>query len=878
MKLVKGSVTEEPKTHFLHMLIGTKLDIPPLKSRMLQRPDLLRRLRSGRNARLILISGEAGSGKTSLSCQWIDLENLNVAWYTLNSEDNNSDIFLHYLLTALCKSDPTLKSILWPRLESQRPFSVYEVAPVLVQHFMKAEEDLYIVLDNYHLINNDEIHDAISHLLLHVPPRLHFVILTRNSLPFSTSTLRMQEQIVEITSRDLRFGTEETNRFFTEIMPCDMSKQQIEEAFIWTEGWVGGLQLFGLAFRENTSNHKKRISMHPVNSWIADYLFDEVINIQKEKVRNFILKTSLLHRFNQEVCEAITDHADAGEIIDYLFRNNLFIAALEEKDDWYRYHHLLSESVKQRCMTASSEETHSIHRKAAIWFAQNSLIDDALHHAFATEDPLFAADMFEDLMFLLMDRYELSSILEWLNTLPHELRRERAILLLHECHLHLEMMQVEKAEKILCDVENRRDVLFARYNENKRSNCEDLFILLKCCLDFAQNPLQTAKIEELEKIKFSPRNPALPIILKIAVATSFILQGENCQAINMLEEIEEAVSLSESPLCITLWFKLLAIAELHRGRLEQVSTLLEEASTYLASRGLSDTPLRFLINAEKAWVLYFKNDLTEAEELARDGLGYAETIGNNNNMLNFGFLIVMIHLAKGQLNEADQILQNIRPHALLNETWLPVIDALFAFAAMCKGDFSAAAQWLERKNDSTFKTFSLFECIECEIFTVLLCLLGRFQEASTVLSTFREKCIAKDMGSFVQRIDICSSAILSATGEHEKARHLLEQVLVNSERDGYVRPFITFAQFILPILKRIQENPGTGISLFFLATIVESCNSVGNGFGPCNGRSGNGNAILTNRNSRFSASWCKATRTGRLLRKLLFLFTRLKLI
>ena len=846
MELVKGSVPIQTKACLLPTLIATKLDLPPLKARMLERTDLLTRLRNGGNARLILISGEAASGKTSLAGQWLNEGALTAAWYSLDPDDNNPELFLRYFLTALGKRDAKFEFMIRPWLQSQQSFSIHEITPLIVQHYMDTHEDLFMVLDDYHLIEQDAVHGILSYLLAHLPPRLHLVILTRHSLPFPLSTLRMRGQLLEITAGELRFSQKEAERFLTDIMPCNLSEQQVREIFRQTEGWIGGLQLFGLAFKTNADLTGGQNNVYPIGLWTTDYLINEVIEVQDERTRNFILSTCLLDRFNSDLCREITGCGDAGEILGHLYQNNLFLVALDQ-GEWFRYHHLLSEVVRKQSLDEIPQTVLAIYRRAAQWFAQNGCPEDALRYAFATSDLEFAADMFEGLASALMDQYELSSLQRWMNRIPKSLRRERMGLLLCEASLSLEALQVTKAAAILEDIGNRQKHLLARYDDEGRLICEDFFRILKDLLAFRINPLM-ADVEERERQyrELSARNPSMALVFKVLTASCYVLQGKPRLGIEILQEVAWDIATSDIPHITMIWFKLMATAEIQRGRLVQAAAVLDKAVAYLERRGLSGSPLRFLVSVERAWIYFFQNKLAEAEKLIGECLPYTEAV-NHDIATEAAFLQATLYSIRGQLDQAEQVLIRIRSAFRYKSAWLPIYDYCLAGIAALKGDQGKLSPWLEDRNFLNSEPSSLFDSVEYELYADLLFYLGRFQEATTMLNALRQWCALRDMGGFVLRIDVRLSAILAIIGEDEQAKVVLEKALSIADKEEYIRPFIDSAQPIAPILKRIAANLDSGISPRFLANILEARGESGNGAGINNGKSANGHDKLTGR-------------------------------
>ena len=159
------------------------------------------------------------------------------------------------------------------------------------------------------------------------------------------------------------------------------------------EGWVGGMQLFGLSLNGKMAVDGLNDMRARVRQESMEYLIDEVISAQSERVRHFLARTALLDRFNPELCREVTGQEDSTAILECVYKNNLLLVPLDRERTWYRYHHLLSETIREHVRGSSPDLFGRVHRTAALWFARRGYLEDAFRHAFASGDHEFAADM-----------------------------------------------------------------------------------------------------------------------------------------------------------------------------------------------------------------------------------------------------------------------------------------------------------------------------------------------------------------------------------------------------------------------------------------------------------------------------------------------------
>jgi LuxR family maltose regulon positive regulatory protein len=220
-------------------LIRTKIDIPPLKSKLVERIRLLDRLSESRNVPLTVVSGVAASGKTSLACQWIERERPKVAWYSLDKGDNDIGLFSRYLLASLASADAGLASLISRGMQDGRAFTGYQMVSHLVQCLSDLPSEFYLVLDDYHSITGRAIHKTLLAFIDRMPSNMHVLILTRHDIPLSLSPLRVRNRVMEISASEMQFTEQEIELFFTDIIPVNLPPREIREVGKQMEGWVG---------------------------------------------------------------------------------------------------------------------------------------------------------------------------------------------------------------------------------------------------------------------------------------------------------------------------------------------------------------------------------------------------------------------------------------------------------------------------------------------------------------------------------------------------------------------------------------------------------------------------------------------------------------
>ncbi|UCG23389.1 MAG: LuxR family transcriptional regulator, partial [Chloroflexota bacterium] len=393
-------------------LLQTKLYTPPLRPNLVSRPRLIERLNQGlaEDKKLTLISAPAGFGKTTLITEWryripdahdaqVVCRNPKFGWLSLDEGENDPVQFLGYLLNALQKIIPGIGETALASLSSpQPPPTAAVLTPVVNEIATLAEAGALsnccymLVIDDYHVIQAQAAHDILQFFLDHLPPPLHLAICSRADLPWSISRLRANDQITELRSADLRFTLEETTEFLNRVMGLGLSLVDIVALENRTEGWIAGLQLAALSMQAMDQGDRRAfVSAFAGSSrYIVDYLLDEVLAQRPEGSNDFLLETSILERMSGPLCDAVlgSGHqgSGAGEraghtalssshsqaVLEQLEQANLFIVPLDDKRQWYRYHHLFRDLLHVRLKQSYPDRIPVLHRQASQWYEANA--------------------------------------------------------------------------------------------------------------------------------------------------------------------------------------------------------------------------------------------------------------------------------------------------------------------------------------------------------------------------------------------------------------------------------------------------------------------------------------------------------------------------
>lgn len=434
-------------------LLASKFYFPPHRRDLVQRPRLLESLDAGLSRKLTLVSAPVGFGKTTLVSEWIRDCGHPAAWLSLDKNDNDPSRFLIYLIAALQRIDSEIGVDVQAVLE-ESPSPHFEILLTrLIREMERFPEKSILVLDDYHLIDSKSVHDVINFLIEYLPPTIHLVICGRTDPPLPISRLRVQGDVNEVRTSNLRFTKREVASFLNDLMGIDLSSDGIAALEARTEGWVASLKLAALSMQGRHDWPEFIAKFSGSNRYVIDYLIDEVMARQPEDVQIFLRRTSILERFCAPLCEYVVGGSEGMDILDYLDRSNLFLIPLDDHRGWYRYHHLFADFLGQRLRVSEPDRIPELHHRASQWYENEGLMDDAIQQAMAAGDLERATRLVDGIAADLVVRAESNKLLKLVEQLPPDLCQGYPMLCIWHAWALLFMGQLEMVEPALTRAE-----------------------------------------------------------------------------------------------------------------------------------------------------------------------------------------------------------------------------------------------------------------------------------------------------------------------------------------------------------------------------------------------------------------------------------------
>ena len=714
----------------LSSLVATKLYIPPLRADHVARPRLVETLdrgyRSGK--KLSLISAPAGYGKTSLLSEWqaqLVEDHAPMAWLSLEDYDNDPQRFMHYLLAAVRQVFPKLGSDLLGMLEMPQPPETLDIAAGMINEIANMGSPLILVLDDYHLIHNPVIQELVGFLVDRGPANLHIVVSTRHDPLLPLPRLRARGLMTELRLKEMRFRNEEAGDFLRRAMGLDLPPKNLEALQERTEGWAAGLQLAAISLSDGETSSDDFIqSFTGDDRHVLDYLLEEVLARQSAEVQQFLLCTSILEKFCAPLCAAVVlDDSRQGEyaaprgeldstteahldapnpyqrILDYLDRANLFLIPLDNRREWFRYHHMFAEAMQHRLHRQFPALDRELHRRAAGWFDRQSLPVYAFEHAMAGEDVGLAADIAERWLDPLIYEGQISQARKWLRTLPEALVGSRPELLFRKARVFMMMGDREQSlsaldemvkclEKIPDPFPRRPHLMTLNFTERARMTeatgdleaaqayidqaiawmppddlgLQALIADNRGVIRRSQGKLKLAEVDQLEHYHISLNNKSylgavsgLSCVMRIQKD-----QGEAQHALDIADDFlkQHWDEIKDLPV-VCLVYECMGEVAFGLGRLENAEKWLEQALERMKQGGIADE--HGLSGTRLAHVKWALGKDEEVEPLLKAAEPWLRRSSYERYRSLSGAIRARIRLGQGYVAEAAQWVEQFMP-------------------------------------------------------------------------------------------------------------------------------------------------------------------------------------------------------------------------
>ena len=793
-------------------LLTTKLHVPPVRPRLVSRPRLIERLSGALDLKLTLVCAPAGFGKTTLLSEWAARCGRPVAWLSLDESDNDPARFLAYLIAALQGVAPGIGQGVLGALDAPQPPPVAPLLVGLINELAAAPAPFVLVLDDYHLVEGQAIHQTLAFLLDHQPPQMHLAISTRTDPPLPLARLRARGQMLELRQADLCFSADEAGQFLRQVMALDLPVGEVEALAARTEGWIAGLQMAGLSLQGCPDTAAFVRAFAGSDRYILDYLVEEVLQRQSERVQSFVLRASILERMSGPLCDAVLEAEGSAALLEQLERDNLFVAPLDNRREWYRAHWLFRDLLRRRLEARERERLAGLNERASRWYEEQGLPAEAIRHALQGQDWDRAARLAEQAAEPAMMRGEFAACIGWIEALPEEAIRARPRLGLYR------IWGLLIAGRPLAEVESA-----LREAEAGGQASEGALAALRSVLGVVRGDVAGAIDQAQRARRLLPEEDLYfrrMVVRSLGVA--LLYRGDAVGAQPLFEE-DARVSRQEGDITgLLAATRLWAVALMARGRLRQARQAIDAAEPFLPQAPGMLHPAAIKLLVVHADLLRECNELDEAAALCDKALAMARAV-----LYLFGLganlMLARVRQAQGRLDDGlaaiDEALRLAKTYDITD-----LDDALvYAYRArlfLAGGDLEAAAAWARecglpagtgglRAGDPARSSLPYYvrEIEQASLARVCLA-QGRAEQALAVLrpllATVEEQGRA---GGAIEALALEALA-LQAAGQAAAALAALGRALTLAEPEGYVR---TFADEGAPMARLLELAAGQGI-------------------------------------------------------------------
>jgi LuxR family transcriptional regulator, maltose regulon positive regulatory protein len=815
-------------------LLVTKFTIPPVRVNQLPRAPLIARLNQSAALPLVLLSAGAGFGKTTLLAVWAGQCSHHVAWLSLDQLDNDPLRFWGAVLSALRTRLPAVgESILAQMQTSQLP-QMIPLLTTLINDLALVGEEIVLILDDYHVIEEPSIHASLQFLIEHAPSYLHLVLSSRVDPPLALARLRARGQMAELRDTNLRVNEHEAASFLQEIMGMHLSDTDERRLAQRTDGWLVGLQLAALSLSRRADPSAWVATFSGSQRLILDYLQDEVLSRQKPALRRFLLRVSILPRMNASLCQAVTGNPASQELLETLERTNLFVLHLDEQRQWYRLHDLFREALLARLQVTQPDLLPTLYEQAALWYEQHGLLPDAVEAALNAGAFSRGADLIERCIDPASLRNAYHTLCRWLERLPQDILQGRPVLS-YWYALSTMFTSLRRAPASWARIEPL--LQWAEQGFAAQGEPEHLgeALELHAELAFFQDDLQ--RMQALAQ-------QATPLLTEqsLMYATNLLTRGWKHLFAGQLESAwqgflegrrhaERRGSLTGTMAAILL----LAEASLARGELHQAERYCRQVLAYA-----EDDPERFqqqlmTVAGDRdpfflSWadhilarLAYEWNDLVTAQEFLAQAQARGEGTEEAAHMLTSGGLIqARLLYRQGEVEAAQRVLDTWEWRARF--PWArSAIRACQARLHLERGNLPAIERWSRARTDPFDVPAQGHEqdlpYVQQEVEALLLVRLFLAREQAT--AAFQELARWKVQAEIQGRIyALVEMLILEALAHHlgralPQAKATLLQALRLAYPEQYQRVFLDEGQAMVALLKcTLKEIPEPGLAAY----------------------------------------------------------------
>ncbi len=810
-------------------LIVTKLFPPISRGGLIGRSRLLDRLQSQGERRLTLVSAPAGFGKTTLLAQWHDVlaaKGMSCCWLSLDDEDREPSRFLRYFVAALQTVAPSCGARALELLNSGR-VNIASVIARVINEIAESDGRFAIFIDDYHLADSGALNEAMQLLLARAPHNLQYIIASRAVPNLLVSELRVRDEVTEFGATELRFDEREARDFILRVRGLSLNTDQLRLLQEQTEGWAAGLQLASLWLKEQVNRDDFFSGFSGNLRDIAEYLASGVLNNLQQGEQDFLLKTSILDRFNARLCNLLTDRDDSHLMLERMEAANLFLQPLDGRHVWYRYHHLFGEFLRSQLRRRYGGEMTELYRRAREWFTAEGFVSEAVHYALEGGDFDTAAALVQVHATHMMHVGQMVQINSWIDKIPASMADRHPRLHMFRCWALFHMRQPSGADEALKCAEKAIAELEA--DARQRNDCmalEQVFALreeekvLRAGIAIAFDDVEQG--EELASADIAANPAELPWLAGVMAN----IHGYACLSRSKFKEAEASLvrarhfhEMLGSVFGVVYSDCFLGLSELAQGNLHRAAALFQQAEDVALKGGLGQRSAGTAVaRVLRAVVLYEWGRIDEADDLIRNNFDLVEECSHIEVETKARITLARIHTMRGAHDQAVAVLNGARHFAARNGFGRQLVQYLDEMVCLSlrAGDSEAAFDIaedlridLDAPPQSTTERWDRIAFIR-DLIRVRL-LIDQCAYDSALAGFVHLRGIATHFGRRYRVIQmaVLESVTLARAGKQDAALERFREALTLAQPEGYITTIIGGDPRVKGLILALRERLGS---------------------------------------------------------------------
>ena len=844
-------------------LLRTKISVPQIPSGSISRPRLIEQIQRGVKCPLTLVTAPAGFGKTQLLLEWTKEADLPIAWLTLDNDDNDLGRFFRYLIGALQTREPKLGEEALDFSQASTGGGLEVGLTLLINELSALQKQIALVLDDFQVLENPAALQGIGFLLKYQPPNLHLVIASRSEPELDLAFLYAKGRVVELGAEELRFTGDEVARYFQQAVGLQLPPEMVQVLEERTAGWITSLQLTAISLNSQADPATLLAHLQGKEHHLAGFLAKEVLDRQPEEMRQFLLRSSILETLTGPLCEAVVNpDAQPGYgavTLNRLEHGNLFITALDEKHEWFRYHPLFADFLRQVQAEVNPAEIPELHKQAALWLEGNGHLDEAFRHALAVRDMEWAAEMIERNVPAMINRGEISALTHWISRLPDEITHKRLFLsmgygwsLIATNQVDLAQFWLEDALQLIEQLEQQTRGAPTTETRDGVGNVD--LAAIRGGLAVCQSILAMMSGDLIQAAEFSQQAtsylPEESVWLRSFIALddtiTSVLSGDTQSAIVSSRTTLRIARQANNPLVMIIATCEIAIMQWFQGQLSKAWETLQKAQYLAIGPEGKPHPMSAFIDIVKGEVLFERALLEEASDILERG--YRDT----QSMWYLGGLggttsLARLRQAMGDISGAQDLIAEATSRALSKDSnqWdNALVAALAVRLAVQRNDMAEAEQWWKKGGFPDVNTPIAIENFPYHIYEYLVLsqtkfLLVKGQEtgrtgdlkvAAELLTPLLIQAERLQRGFSQMQILIQQAMVQSALVD-ERATETLLRALALGEPEGYRQIFVDEGWRLAELMRQcrsVQQETGSHLpSLAFIDRLLKDIQRTG---------------------------------------------------